>query len=152
MLPISTAVAGDIDRGNIIIPDQSTFQVERLILSSNDAQAIVYIVVLTTGSCTSVAGGTLTVTSPAGAQVSYFNTKGDPSTQQTSFADLSAGRPVAVIFNATPGADVTFQVNHPTCHQAAYPVTNGGAQFTGQVTTKPSEPGDNNSAIVVVMQ
>jgi hypothetical protein len=151
-LPTATAAAGDLDHGNIIIPDQSTFQLERLILTSDNTQAVVHVVVLPTGSCTSVAGGTLTVTSPAGAQVMYFNTTGDPSTQQTSFADLSGGRPVADIFNVTPGADLEVQVNHPTCHQAPFPVTSNGAQLTGQVTTMASEPGDNNSALVVVMQ
>jgi hypothetical protein len=43
-------------------------------------------------------------------------------------------------------------VTHPTCHLAAYPVTVTGASLTGQVTTKAAEPGDNNSAMNIVLE
>jgi hypothetical protein len=158
MLPQAIAAGADagtdLDRGNIIIPDQSTFSLERLSLSADSTKAIVHVLVLATGACTSVAGGTLAVTSPAGAQVMYFDTTGYPTAGLTSFADLSGGRPVADVYNATPGAPITVQVTLASCHQAAYPVdsTGGGGAWTGQVTTQAAEPGDNNSALVVIME
>lgn len=151
-LPLATASGPDVDWGNIIIPDQSTFQLERLILTSNDAQAVVHVVVLPSGSCTSVAGGTITVTSPPGVQVMYFDTMGYPSAQQTSFADLTDRRPVADLFDVAPGQDLEMQVTHPTCTLAPFPAVYGGTQLTGQAPTQPSEPGDNNSAIVLVLE
>ena len=43
-----------------------------------------HVVVLPTGSCTTVAGGTLRVTSPPGAKVNYFDRAGYPSAVGTS--------------------------------------------------------------------
>lgn len=144
---------GVLDRGEFVIPDSSVFQLERETLSSDPSKALVHVVAQTTGTCKSAAGGTLTVTSPAGAKVMYFDTQGYPSTSQTSFADLGAERAVADIYDVTPGVPLAVKVSHPTCHQAPYPVSvGGGAKFTGNVVTKASEPGDYNSAIVVVLQ
>jgi hypothetical protein len=152
ILPTATGAASDLDWGNIIIPDQSTFQLERVTLGSDDSQAVVHVVVVTTGSCTSVAGGTLTVTSPPGAKVNYFDTQGYPTASQTSFVDPPVPRrPVADIYDLAPGAQIAIQVNLPTCHQVPYPATNAGGTFSGQVTTKAAEPGDNNSALVVLL-
>jgi hypothetical protein len=113
--------------------------------------ALVHVVVVPTGSCTSVAGGTLTVTSPAGAQVMYFATTGYPSTSQTSFADLHDGRPVADIYDATPGATLTVQVSHPTCTMVPFPAPYGGGTLTGVVPLAASEPGDANAAMIIVL-
>jgi len=144
---------GDLDRGDIVMPDTSVFQLERQTLSSDPSKALVHVVAQTSGSCKSAAGGTLTVTSPAGAKVTYFDTQGYPSPSQTSFADLGGQRPVADIYDVAPGAPLKLQVSHPTCHQAPFPVSTGaGATLTGTVTTRASEPGDYNSAIVVVLQ
>jgi hypothetical protein len=153
MLPTATAAASDVDWGNIIFPDVSTFQLERVTLGSDDAQAVVHVVTDLSGACTSVAGGVLTVTSPPGAKVNYFDSTGYPSATATSMVDPPVpGRPVADIFDLTPGADITLSVTHPTCHLAAYPVTVTGASLTGQVTTKAAEPGDNNSAMNIVLE
>ena len=58
---------------------------------------------------------------------------------------------MADIYDLAPGAQITIQVSHPTCHQAPYPLTNAGGTFSGQLTTKAAEPGDNNSAMVIVL-
>jgi hypothetical protein len=152
LLPSATAAGTDVDRGNIIFPDQSTFMIEQQILSSDTSGAIVQVVAVATGSCTSVAGGTITVTSPAGAKVMYFNDTGTPSSAQTSFAGLTDGKSVAAIYDVSPGADLQLTVSHPTCKQAPWPATLTGAAFDGKVTTKAAEPGDYNSGLVVQLQ
>ena len=153
MLPMATAAASDLDWGNIIIPDVSTFQLERVTLGSDDTQAVVHVVTDTSGACTSVAGGVLTVTSPPGAKVNYFDSQGYPTASATSMVDPPVpGRPVADIYDLTPGADITLTVTHPTCHLAPYPATVTGASLNGQVTTKAAEPGDNNSAMNILLE
>ena len=152
MFPSATAAGTDLDWGNIIIPDQSTFSLERVTLGSTDTDAVVHVVAEITGSCTTVAGGMLTVTSPPGAKVNYFDTQGYPAVTQTSMQDPPVpGRPVADIYNLSPGAQLAFTLTHPTCHLSPYPVTVNGGTFNGQVTTKAAEPGDNNSAINIVL-
>jgi hypothetical protein len=151
-LPTATSAGGDVDRGTIVVADQSTFQLERLILSADSTKAIVHVAATATGSCASVAGGTISVTAPAGASVVYFNAKGLPSSTATSFPQLPFPGPVAVIYDVDPGADVTFQVSHPTCTPSPAPVTNGGASFTGQVVTKAAEPGDFCSVVLTMLQ
>lgn len=153
ILPTATAAGTDLDWGNIITPDVSTFQLERVTLGSDDTQAVVHVVAVTSGACTSLDGGTLTVTSPPGAKVNYFDAQGYPAAAQTSMVDPPVPqRPVADIYDAAPGAQITFTVTHPTCHLAPYPVTVNGATFKGQVTTKAAEPGDNNSAVNLVLE
>ena len=152
ILPTATAAGTDLDWGNIITPDVSTFMLERLTLGSSDTDAIIHIVAITTGACTSLAGGTLTVTSPPGAKVNYFDTQGYPAAAQTSMVDPPVPqRPVADIYNVAAGTQLTFTVTHPTCHLSAYPVTSNGGTFNGQVTTKTAEPGDNNSALNIFL-
>jgi hypothetical protein len=153
ILPTATAAGTDLDWGNIITPDVSTFMLERLTLASTDTDAIVHIVAVTTGACTSLKGGTLTVTSPPGAKVNYFDMQGYPAAAQTSMVDPPVPqRPVADIYNMAPGTQFTFTVTHPTCHLAPYPVTINGGTFNGQVTTKAAEPGDNNSAVNLILE
>jgi len=153
IFPTATAAGTDLDWGNIIIPDVSTFQLERVTLGSTDSDAVVHIVAITSGACTTLAGATLTVTSPPGAKVNYFDLQGYPSAMQASMIDPPVPqRPVADIYNAAPGTQLTFTVTHPTCHLAPYPVTNNGGTFDGQVTTKAAEPGDNNSALNIILE
>ncbi|MGH7294668.1 MAG: hypothetical protein ACRELB_07040 [Polyangiaceae bacterium] len=147
----ATTTGPDFDHGNIIIPDQSTFQLEQETLTADASMALVHVLVVPTGACTSAAGGTLAVTSPAGAQVMYFDTTGYPSASQTTFADLGDGRPVADIYDAAPGAPLTVQVTHPTCTMVPYPAAFGGGILTGQVTLQAAEPGDHNAALIVVL-
>ncbi len=153
MFPAATAAGPSVDWGNIIIPDQSTFSLEQVTLGSTSTDAVVHIVANLTGSCTSLAGGTLTVTSPPGTMVNYFDAQGYPSATQTSMVDPPVPqRPVADFYNLTPGAEITFTLSHPTCHLAPYPFTYGGGTFSGQVTTKAAEPGDNNSALNILLE
>lgn len=153
MFPSATAAGPSVDWGNIIIPDQSTFSLEQVTLGSTNTDAVVHVVANLTGSCTSLAGATLTLTSPPGAMVNYFDAQGYPSATQTSMVDPPVPqRPVADIYNATPGVAITFTLTHPTCHLAPYPITFAGGTFTGQVTTKAAEPGDNNSALNILLE
>jgi hypothetical protein len=151
-LPTGTSGGGDVDRGTIVVADVSTFQLERLILSADSTKAVVHVAASATGSCTSVAGGTITVTSPAGASVMYFNAKGLPATTATSFPDLPFPGPVAVIFNVDPTQNLVFQVSHPTCTTAPVPLMLGGASFPGQVVMQPAEPGDFCSVVLTQLQ
>jgi hypothetical protein len=85
--------------------------------------------------------------------VNYFDAQGYPSATQTSMVDPPVPqRPVADVYDATPGVPITFTLSHPTCHLAPYPITFAGGTFTGQVTTKPAEPGDNNSALNILLE
>jgi hypothetical protein len=152
LLPVVTATGGDMQWGNQITPDVSTFALEQTILSNDKSKALVHIVVEASGSCASVAGGTITLTSPPGAKVMYFSPKGPPSAMQASFAALDGERPVADIYDIDPGGTLAFQVVHPTCKQAEFPATFHGGSFTGQAPLKPTEPGDYNSAIVVWLE
>jgi hypothetical protein len=95
---------------------------EQEILSSDASNAIIHVVAFASGSCTTgVAGGALTVTPPAGSKVMYVNASGQPSASQTSFAALADGKPVADLYDVTPGAPVQLEVSHPTCKQAGRP-------------------------------
>jgi hypothetical protein len=152
MPQVMVAAGGTLDRGNIITPDTSTFSLEHLTLNTDQTLAVVHLVVYTASTCPSIAGGTVAVTSPPNAKVAYFLATGYPSTTQTSFVAQTGGLPAADIYDVTPGATITFQITHPTCTQMAYPMAWEGGTFTGQVTTQASEPGDNNSALVAVLQ
>ena len=151
-LPTATPVGTDVDRGTVVVADQSTFALEQQLLSSDSSQAIVHVGALTASSCPSVAGGTISVTSPAGAKVMYFDAQGYPSTSQTSFAALSLPNPVAVLYDVTPGANIELQVSHPTCTASALPFTSGGASFNGQVQSMAAEPGDDVSVVLIQLQ
>jgi hypothetical protein len=92
------------------------------------------------------------VTSPPGAKVMYFDAKGYPSVAVPSFVQpQDPERPVADIYDVPPGSDIAFQVTHPTCKQTSSATVPGGT-FTGKVTTRAAEPGDNNSALVVTLE
>jgi hypothetical protein len=70
----------------------------------------------------------------------------------TSFQAVTPPRPVAVVFNITPGAALSVQMDHPTCTAAPFPFTYGGRTYTGVVPTMATEPGDYNSAMVLMLQ
>lgn len=137
---------GTADLGPILLPKLDTFHLGQQVLSQLDpTQGIVYVVAKAIGSCTSVAGGTFTVNSPAGARTTYF--KGYlPSTTQTSFRDQT---PVAAIYNIPPGAHLDLTVMHPTCTPVSFPATVGNVIYTGNVTV---EGGDANSALNVYLE
>lgn len=152
--PDSAPSGGDADFGTSVMPDSSTFNLEQNSLDSFDpAKALVQIVLIPTGACTSVVGGTAKVTSPPGALLTYFGgSSGIPLSSVTKFEDVKPNRPVVVVYNIDVGADLVVQIDHPTCEQVAFPATYGGKTFTGKVRTQAAEPGDSNSALVIVMK
>jgi hypothetical protein len=50
-LPQAVSGGTDVDRGIIPVADQSTFQLERLVLSNDSTKAIVHVAAYATGSC-----------------------------------------------------------------------------------------------------
>jgi hypothetical protein len=152
LFPESTAVGADIDFSSVVIPDSNTYQLEETVLQMDTSKALVQIVVFTMPSCASATGGTLSVTSPSGASVAYFNTVALPTTTLTSFQAVQAPRPVAVVYNIDPSATLSVQMSHPTCTQVPFPVTYGGREYSGKVTLQPAEPGGVNSALVLFLQ
>lgn len=149
-LPELTAVDADVNRGDIPIPDASSFGLAQQVLGSDPSLAVVYITLVRTGACTSLAGGTLTVDSPAGVGVKYFTSQGLPT--GASFIDRSGNLPVAAVYDVPPGADLEITLDHPTCKLAPAGTKLDGASFTGHVQTAASEPGDNNSSLVLIVQ
>lgn len=151
-LPEATSATGDVDRKRFMVPDTGALTLAQQITSCDTTQAVVYVTIEKVGACTSVDGGTLTLRSPQGAQFMYFNSYKLPSATQTSIVD-TPDMPVALIYNVPPGSDFDIQVDHPTCKMVPFPATRpDGTTFSGKVTTKPMQPGDNNSALAVVMQ
>jgi hypothetical protein len=149
-MPAAMADGDDLDRGAIPIPSSMTFGTEQQILTSDATKALVQVTVIRTGACASVKGGTLTVNSPAGVAVGYFDTSGLPLA--SSFNDTDDNRPVAVLYNVTPGEKISLSLSMPSCTQAPAGTAVSGADFTGDIVTLPCEPGDHNTALVVVVQ
>ncbi|MGO8996406.1 MAG: hypothetical protein ACLQVI_24085 [Polyangiaceae bacterium] len=144
--------SGVLDFGPQVIPDSPTFSLEQSVLNNTTTQALVQVVVALKPSCASAVGGTLTVTSPAGAAFKYFSTANVPDATKTSFQAVTPPRSVAVIYNIPVGSQVSVQVTVPNCTQVAFPTAFNGIMYPGTTTTTPTEPGDNNSALVVVLQ
>jgi hypothetical protein len=152
LFPDSTAVGSDIDFSTVVIPDSDTYSLEEQVLSLDTSKALVQIVVITLPSCASAVGGTLSIASPSGASLAYFNTAALPVTTISSFQAVKPPRPVAVVYDVDPGATLSLQVSHPTCTQAPFPVTYGGREYAGTVRLQPAEPGGVNSALVFFLQ
>ncbi len=153
LFPDSKAIGTNVDHGDAVIPDHQAFTIEQATLAKFDnTKALVQLVVNTTGSCASAAGGTVKVLTPTDALVLYFSAGAVPDDTVTSFQAVTAPRPVAVIYNVTPGAAVTVQVDHPTCKVAAPPAVAGAPTFTGGVRTVAAQPDDVNSALVITLQ
>jgi hypothetical protein len=87
------------------------------------------------GQCASEEGAKVSVEGESAALVVYFQNK-LPNLQLKA---MKAGElPSAVIYNLPPGVAVNVQIEHPTCHQAPFPVvTNGGVTYLAGVTTQP---------------
>ena len=150
-LPQALAGSVEVDQGAIPIPNSSTLALEQQIVGADSSKALVQVTVLQAPTCASIAGGTLTVDSPAGAAVAYFTAAKLPN--GTSFIDgVTDHRPVAVVYNLTPGADLAITLNIPGCTQAPPNTTFGHATLTGKVATQALEPGDNNSSLVLIAQ
>jgi hypothetical protein len=141
-----------IDYGTNVIPDSSTYTLEQDILQNDTTKALVQIVVQVSGACTSAVGGTLQVLSPTGTTVSYFSLQNIPDKNTTSFLAVTSPRPVAVVSDVSVGAELTLAVTHPTCTLMSFPTAGAGAAMArGKVTTKATEPGDVNGAIVLTL-
>lgn len=146
----ATAAGTDVDLGPIAIPAAGTFELEQNIIGADNTKAVVQVIIIPTGACTSVAGGTLTVTSPADAKVAYFATNALPT--ETKMFDTMAHRPSAVIFDVDPSAKVEVTLNHPTCTLAPPGTVYGGAIYDGIATMMPAEPTEFNSVLVLLAQ
>jgi hypothetical protein len=153
LYPDSTPVGSDVDFSTELMPNHSSFMLEQGLLDNFDtSQALVHVVVRPTGACAGVEGGTIQVVSPPGASVTYFSAAGIPTTSLTSIQPQDGDRPVAVVYNVSPGADVQIAVNHPSCAMVPFPATYSGRTYSGHVRTVAAEPGDYNTAMVVLMQ
>jgi hypothetical protein len=64
-------------------------------------------------------------------------------------AVVAGQTPAVSVYNLTPGVDFVFELKHPTCKQAAFPLTVGTKTITGKVTT---EAGNANSVLVMYLQ
>jgi hypothetical protein len=148
-LPEVTAAGADVDRGFIPIPSSQTFMLEQNILKNDAAKAIVYVTVAKTGACTAIAGGTLTVQSPPGTSVAYFNEQGLPTAN--AFTEVSGNRPAAVVYDVPPGAYPVVTIGHPTCTAVPDGTVVNGQILDGHVKTQAAEPGDYNSAMVIAL-
>jgi hypothetical protein len=152
LFPRSTPAGSVANYGSNVIPSSSTYSLEQTILGNDQTKALVQIVALTSGSCATAVGGSVQVVSPAGTSVSYFSTENIPDSSLTSFQAVQSPRAVAVVYNVPVGAQLTLAVTHPTCTLAPFPVESGGMMMIGQVTTQATEPGDVNSALVLMLQ
>jgi hypothetical protein len=142
----------DLNRGAIPIPSSSAFSLEQQVVANDQTMALIYVTLLKTGACTAIAGGTLTVNSPAGALVKYFTTQGLPTATSFQEVDGSLSKPAAVVYNVPPGQQIDITVNHPTCKQVAKGSPFNGLIFSGHVATVATEPGDVNSSLVYVLE
>jgi len=144
------ATATDVDLGPIVIPSSATYSTELSILGADTTKALVQIVIIPTGACTSVAGGSLTVTNPANASVAYFSPSGFPVA--TQFYDTMDHRPVAVVFNIEPGSELEVEMSHPTCKLSPKGTAYNGAVYDGVAQTVAAEPGDHNGVLVLLAE
>jgi hypothetical protein len=151
-LASAMAAGDDVDLGPIPIPSSETFGTEQALVKNDQSLALFQVTLLLTGACTSAAGGTLTVTSPDGTSLEYFNQGGLPLA--TAIEDTKDQRPAAVVFNVPPGVTPQFTLSHPTCTvaPAGTVVVSRGLSLTGDARSLPAEPGDNNTALVLVLE
>ena len=152
LFPFHTPTGGPVDYGTNVIPDSMTYALEQTVLQNDQTKALVQLVVQVTGACKSAVGGTVQVLSPAGTSASYFSTSNIPQASLTSFQAVQTPRPVAVVYDIPVGSELTLAVTHPTCTLVPFPVATSGKLETGQVTTKATEPGDVNGALVLTLQ
>lgn len=140
---------GDNNRPKIMVPSVDTFHLAQGALPGFDtSKGVIYVVVYATGSCASIAGGTVSVVSPADAKLVYFD-GALTSTAATKFADDHI--PGAALYNVTPGADVKIEITHPTCKMREFPAAHENVTYTGKVEVHPASE-EANSALVVFLE
>jgi hypothetical protein len=142
-----------VDYGTTVMADTSSYHLEQLELDAFDGtKALVHIVMFASGACANAVGGTLKLTSPSGSLVYFNGTSGFPDSTVPSIQDVKPNRPVAVVYNVNPGDPVAVELTHPTCKIAAFPSTFDTRTYSGRVRTVGAEPGDVNSALVLVVE
>jgi hypothetical protein len=65
---------------------------------------------------------------------------------------VAADKPAAVVYNVTPGSDLSLQINVPGCTQMPAGTVADGMMLTGKVPTPATEPGDFCSALAFLLQ
>ena len=150
--PETVPASADMDFGSSVMGTSNAFQFEQSGLGSAPSKGIVQIVLRAPASCGSAAGGTIKVLSPAGASAVYFDANGLPDTSLTAFEAVPVPRPVAVIYDITPGSQLKLQVVHPTCKLVPFPLLAEGRTYTGQTIINGAEPGDTSSALVLFLE
>lgn len=150
--PEAVPNATDVDYGTSVMASSNNYQLELSTLAADGSMALVNIIAKTAPTCASAAGGQLGIVSPADAKITYFNTSGFPDESVTSFQDVLPTRPVAVVYDVPPGAELRVQATHPSCKQRPFPYDYLGKTYTGNVIAKAAEPGDVNSAFVIELE
>ncbi len=145
-----TASDVDVDVGQVPIPSTATFMSELSILNADQTKALIQVVIVPTGACKSLAGGTLTLVSPKSAALSYFSPSGFPLA--TQIYDTMGNRPVAVVYNLDPAETPELTLTHPTCKLSAPATAYNGATYAGLGALFPSEPGDHNATLVLLAE
>jgi hypothetical protein len=132
------SINGDFDQGGETLIDTATAM---LFLSTfkttpDPNKGIVNINVIPTGSCTDAGGATITLIVPGatgdggGYTLEYWK-GGFPNAGTTSVQ--SGQSPVALAYDLPTGVNISITVQHPTCTQMPYPVTQGNVTYTGNV-------------------
>lgn len=145
------SIASDIER-EVNLPQITLFHVGQSALDGYDtSKGIVYLLVRPTGSCTSVDGGTVKVNAPADAKFAYFVDKLPDMSATSMKANASDPEniPQVAVYNVPVGQQIDVTITHPTCKQAAFPVTVKNVTYTGKVNV---EAGDANSVAFYYLQ
>jgi hypothetical protein len=95
---------------------------------------VLSVAVLLTGSCTTQANTTLTVSPAGNSHVVYMDNK-VPNSSLTSVQD--GAFPSAAIYNLPVGVPITVSIQGGTCTPSTYPVTYQGISFDATVATQP---------------
>jgi hypothetical protein len=135
----------------VILPDDSTFQLEQTLLTPDTSKALVQVVVIPTGSCKSAEGASIIVDSPPGVTIRYMDSTGYPRTALTQIAALaSPWRGAAAIYNVDPTATLAIRVTHPSCKQLPFPAALKSTTFTGKVAMKPLSENISSAYVIVL--
>ena len=154
LFPVSTAAGADINFSTVGVRRLEHLQPRRIIAlgwirrrrSSRSSWSRM-------PSCASAVGGTLSVLSPSGASISYFNAQ---SARPEPCGHVVPARPVAEArrgrLRHRPEWDALApDVSHPTCTQVPFPVAYRGAVL-GRRALDAAEPGGVNAALVLFLE
>jgi hypothetical protein len=131
----SSTLAADADRGSTLLLALADEPLLEDTLNGYDATlGVLSVAVLTTGSCTTQANTTLTV-SPAGNSQIVYMAHHIPNSTYTSVQDMAF--PSAAIYNLPTGVPITVTIQGGTCTPSTYPVTYQGITYGPSVSTQP---------------